>query len=178
MRITRPAVRQPQHPDVGAGVPARRQPLVHLLHGLRRSGRDRRRTDHAQRPAVLRLDRPRPWPGWTGTALHRPDERPLDGDRRSRRDPGRRWLQRSTGRVWGPGHHSFFQSPDGTEDWIAYHGKNTSTYTYAFRTARVQKISWNADGTPNLGSPLAAGATQNLPSSNTVISLDRIEIYS
>ncbi|WP_112248473.1 glycoside hydrolase family 43 protein [Kribbella monticola] len=69
----------------------------------------------------------------------------------------------STG-VWGPGHHSFFKSPDGTEDWIAYHGKNTSTYTYSFRTARAQKISWNADGTPNLGSPLAAGATQTLPS--------------
>jgi hypothetical protein len=69
----------------------------------------------------------------------------------------------STG-VWGPGHHSFFQSPDGTQDWIAYHGKNTSTYTYGFRTARVQKISWNSDGTPNLGSPLAAGATQSLPS--------------
>ena len=66
--------------------------------------------------------------------------------------------------VWGPGHHSFFTSPDGTEDWIAYHGKNTSAYTYAFRTARVQKISWNADGSPNLGSPLAAGATQQLPS--------------
>ncbi|MFB6725519.1 family 43 glycosylhydrolase [Kribbella sp. NPDC056345] len=69
----------------------------------------------------------------------------------------------STG-VWGPGHHSFFKSPDGKEDWIAYHGKNTSTYTYAFRTSRAQKISWNADGTPNLGSPLAAGATQTLPS--------------
>lgn len=69
----------------------------------------------------------------------------------------------STG-VWGPGHHSFFQSPDGTDDWIAYHGKNTSTYTYSFRTTRVQKIGWNADGTPNLGSPLAAGATQQLPS--------------
>ncbi|TDW60786.1 glycoside hydrolase family 43 protein [Kribbella pratensis] len=66
--------------------------------------------------------------------------------------------------VWGPGHHSFFKSPDGTEDWIAYHGKNTSTYTYSFRTTRVQKITWNADGTPNLGRPLAAGATQNLPS--------------
>ncbi|GAA1555049.1 family 43 glycosylhydrolase [Kribbella sancticallisti] len=69
--------------------------------------------------------------------------------------------------VWGPGHHSFFQSPDGTEDWIAYHGKNTSTYTYAFRTARVQKIGWNADGTPNLGRPLAAGATQTLPSGDS-----------
>ncbi|MFG1623798.1 family 43 glycosylhydrolase [Kribbella sp. NPDC049227] len=66
--------------------------------------------------------------------------------------------------VWGPGHHSFFKSPDGTQDWIAYHGKNTSTYTYSFRTTRVQKIGWNADGTPNLGRPLAAGATQTLPS--------------
>lgn len=64
----------------------------------------------------------------------------------------------------GSGHHSFFKSPDGTQDWIAYHGKNTSTYTYSFRTTRAQKIDWNADGTPNLGSPLAAGATQNLPS--------------
>lgn len=65
--------------------------------------------------------------------------------------------------VWGPGHHSFFKSPDGTEDWIAYHGKNTSTYTYAFRTTRAQRFTWNADGTPNFGRPLAAGATQNLP---------------
>ncbi|MEV4087229.1 glycoside hydrolase family 43 protein, partial [Nonomuraea fuscirosea] len=51
--------------------------------------------------------------------------------------------------VWGPGHHSFFRSPDGTEDWIAYHGKNTSTYTYDFRTTRVQRFGWNADGTPS-----------------------------
>ncbi|MGW2092249.1 family 43 glycosylhydrolase [Promicromonospora sukumoe] len=66
--------------------------------------------------------------------------------------------------VWGPGHHSFFRSPDGTEDWIAYHGKNTSTNTYSFRTTRVQRFTWNADGTPNFGRPLAAGATQTLPS--------------
>jgi GH43 family beta-xylosidase len=78
--------------------------------------------------------------------------------------PGPSFSRNDSTGVWGPGHHSFFQSPDGTEDWIAYHGKNTSTYTYAFRTTRVQKISWNADGTPNLGSPLAAGATQTLPS--------------
>jgi len=69
----------------------------------------------------------------------------------------------STG-VYGPGSNGFFTSPDGTEDWIVYHGKNTSTYTYDARTTRAQKFSWNADGTPNFGSPLAAGATQNLPS--------------
>ncbi|WP_188195001.1 family 43 glycosylhydrolase [Nonomuraea sp. SYSU D8015] len=66
--------------------------------------------------------------------------------------------------VWGPGHHSFFRSPDGTEDWIAYHAKNTDVYTYAFRTARVQKFTWNADGTPNFGRPRGAGSTQQLPS--------------
>jgi hypothetical protein len=66
--------------------------------------------------------------------------------------------------VWGPGHHFFFKSPDGQEDWIAYHGKNTALYTYSFRSTRAQKISWNDQGIPDLGSPLAAGATQQLPS--------------
>ncbi|MGY4767355.1 glycoside hydrolase family 43 protein [Kribbella sp. CWNU-51] len=79
-------------------------------------------------------------------------------------NPGAIFSRNDETGVWGPGHHSFFKSPDGTEDWIAYHGKNTSTYTYDFRTTRVQKITWNADGTPNLGRPLAAGATQTLPS--------------
>ena len=66
--------------------------------------------------------------------------------------------------VHGPGHHAFFRSPDGTEDWIVYHAKTTSTNTYTNRTTRAQKISWNADGSPNLGRPLALGATQDLPS--------------
>ncbi|MBP8537420.1 family 43 glycosylhydrolase [Streptomyces sp. MK37H] len=66
--------------------------------------------------------------------------------------------------VYGPGHHAFFRSPDGTEDWIVYHAKTTSVNTYTNRTTRAQKITWNADGSPNLGRPLAMGATQDLPS--------------
>lgn len=66
--------------------------------------------------------------------------------------------------VWGPGHHFLFTSPDGTEDWIAYHAKNTSTYTYAFRTTRAQRFGWNPDGTPSFGRPLPAGQEQQLPS--------------
>ncbi|MFD5317639.1 glycoside hydrolase family 43 protein [Streptomyces sp. NPDC127098] len=66
--------------------------------------------------------------------------------------------------VFGPGHHSFFRSPDGTEDWIVYHAKTTTTFTYTNRTTRAQRITWNADGSPNLGRPLALGATQDLPS--------------
>nr|WP_245880428.1 glycoside hydrolase family 43 protein [Streptomyces zhaozhouensis] len=66
--------------------------------------------------------------------------------------------------VYGPGHHTFFTSPDGTEDWIIYHAKNTSENTYTHRTTRAQPISWNDDGSPNLGRPLALGATLDLPS--------------
>ncbi|MEV5477810.1 glycoside hydrolase family 43 protein [Streptomyces sp. NPDC052207] len=65
--------------------------------------------------------------------------------------------------VYGPGHHAFFRSPDGTEDWIVYHAKTTSAYTYTDRTTRAQKITWKADGGPDLGRPLAVGATQELP---------------
>ncbi|MGI5439924.1 family 43 glycosylhydrolase [Streptomyces shenzhenensis] len=66
--------------------------------------------------------------------------------------------------VYGPGHHAFFRSPDGTQDWIVYHAKTTASNTYGNRTTRAQKIGWHADGSPDLGSPLALGATQDLPS--------------
>ena len=66
--------------------------------------------------------------------------------------------------VFGPGHNAFFKSPDGTEDWIVYGAKDTSAVTYTNRTSRAQKITWNSDGSPNLGAPLAIGATENLPS--------------
>lgn len=58
-------------------------------------------------------------------------------------------------KVFGPGHHGFFQSPDGTEDWIVYHGKTTSRYTYSGRTTRAQRFTWNSDGTPNFGIPVS-----------------------
>lgn len=66
--------------------------------------------------------------------------------------------------VFGPGHHAFFQSPDGTEDWIIYHAKTTSEYTYTDRTTRMQRIDWNEDGSPALGRPIALGTTLDLPS--------------
>lgn len=66
--------------------------------------------------------------------------------------------------VYGPGHHFFFTSPDGTEDWIAYHAKNTAEYNYHWRTTRAQPFTWNADGTPNFGEPVALGEEVALPS--------------
>lgn len=67
--------------------------------------------------------------------------------------------------VFGPGHHGFFQSPDGAEDWIVYHAKTSSEYTYAGRTTRAQKFTWSPDGLPVFGKPLSLDAALAEPSS-------------
>ncbi|MEU9948569.1 family 43 glycosylhydrolase [Streptomyces sp. NPDC047939] len=70
--------------------------------------------------------------------------------------------------VYGPGHNGFFTSPDGTESWIVYHANDAaSDGCDNGRTARAQKFSWNADGTPNLGTPVALGATAAGPAGET-----------
>lgn len=66
--------------------------------------------------------------------------------------------------VFGPGSNGFFQSPDGSEDWLVYHAKDTSGYTYDRRTTRAQRFTWNADGTPNFGRPLSLDTDIALPS--------------
>ncbi len=66
------------------------------------------------------------------------------------------------GQAFGPGHNAFFQSPDGTEDWILYHANPKSGQECRDnRSPRMQKITWNPDGTPNFGSP--APLNQALP---------------
>lgn len=70
--------------------------------------------------------------------------------------------------VFGPGHHSFFSSPDGSETWIAYHANSSASQGCGTtRTTRVQKISWNADGTPNLGVPVSTSTVLRGPSGET-----------
>ncbi|MPY62651.1 family 43 glycosylhydrolase [Streptomyces spongiae] len=70
--------------------------------------------------------------------------------------------------VYGPGHNGFFTSPDGTENWIVYHGNSASNGGCGNgRTTRAQKFTWNADGTPNFGTPVATGTTLAGPSGET-----------
>jgi len=58
--------------------------------------------------------------------------------------------------AYGPGHNGFFVSPDGSEDWIVYHATtNPGGSCWTDRTTRVQRFTWNADGTPSFGEPLA-----------------------
>ena len=68
-----------------------------------------------------------------------------------------------TATVYGVGHASFTTSPDSSEDWIVYHSKVDSAPGWN-RDIRVQKYSWNADGSPNFGTPVPAGQSIALPS--------------
>lgn len=68
-----------------------------------------------------------------------------------------------TGSVYGVGHASFTTSPDGTEDWIVYHSKVDPSPGWN-RDIRVQKFSWNTDGSPNFGIPVPAGQSVPMPS--------------
>lgn len=59
------------------------------------------------------------------------------------------------GFVFGPGHNSFFKSADGSEDWIIYHANSSSGQGCDDRRSpRIQKFTWNPNGTPNFGTPV------------------------
>lgn len=65
--------------------------------------------------------------------------------------------------LYGPGHHSFTTSPDGTEDWIVYHVAKYKDAGWN-REVRMQPFTWNADNTPNLGVPADPNLPLSLPS--------------
>ncbi|OQN99194.1 hypothetical protein B0A48_15043 [Cryoendolithus antarcticus] len=55
--------------------------------------------------------------------------------------------------AYGVGHASFTTSPDGSEDWIVYHGLETTSPGWGGRTIRTQKFTWNEDGSPKFPRP-------------------------
>ncbi|MCF7805093.1 MAG: glycoside hydrolase family 43 protein [Candidatus Marinimicrobia bacterium] len=67
--------------------------------------------------------------------------------------------------VYAPGHNTFFKSPDGTEDWMAYHANDLESDGCDMgRTPRIQKFTWNEDGTPNFGTPVSTTEELAVPS--------------
>lgn len=67
--------------------------------------------------------------------------------------------------AYGPGHHSFFKSADGTEDWIIYHANPQSGQGCGnSRSPRIQKFTWNGDGTPSFGTPVSINTAITKPS--------------
>jgi GH43 family beta-xylosidase len=71
--------------------------------------------------------------------------------------------------VFGPGHGSFFRSPDGRQSWMAYHAteEDKGCFTGGLRTTRVQQFGWSADGTPDFGTPVSLGRDIAPPSGDT-----------
>lgn len=66
--------------------------------------------------------------------------------------------------AFSPGHNGFFKSPDGKEDWIIYHanpepGEGCENH----RSPRIQRFTWNPDGTPNFGHPVPLGEPLQKP---------------
>ena len=66
--------------------------------------------------------------------------------------------------VYGPGHNGFFKSLNGKQDWIIYHANSAPHEGCgAARSPRIQQFTWNADGTPNFGTPVPAGQPLEKP---------------
>jgi GH43 family beta-xylosidase len=64
--------------------------------------------------------------------------------------------------VWGPGHCSFVKSPDGREDWIVYHAHVAPGSRQ--RDVRIQRFTWNPDGSPHFGPPVSPDVPLSPPS--------------
>ena len=71
--------------------------------------------------------------------------------------------------VYASGHNTFFKSPDGSEDWMTYHANDLESDVCDMgRTPRVQKFTWNKDGTPEFGVPVSENTELQEPSSANI----------
>lgn len=70
--------------------------------------------------------------------------------------------------VWGVGHCSFVKSPDGTEDWMLYHAKESPRDGWDDRSVRAQRFSWTRQGVPDFGRPVPAGGPVPIPSEDNL----------
>ena len=73
--------------------------------------------------------------------------------------------QRPAARAYATGHNGFFKSKDGKEDWIIYHANsNPGEGCVDRRNPRMQKFTWNPDGSPNFGVPVPIYTDMTKPS--------------
>ncbi|SIO94470.1 RICIN domain-containing protein [Vibrio spartinae] len=101
-------------------------------------------------------------PGYSLGLLELTGSDPMDRNAWTKRNQP---IFKSANGVYGPGHNGFFKSPDGTEDWLVYHGNASANDGCSVsRSMRAQAFTWHPDGSPNLGRPVAAGQPINVPS--------------
>lgn len=68
----------------------------------------------------------------------------------------------ATERTWGVGHCSFTRSPDGTEDWIAFHAKREQRPNWD-RVIHVERFGWDDAGRPIFSPPASPGVALAVP---------------
>lgn len=78
---------------------------------------------------------------------------PMNAQDWKKHNDGCVFYQDALNKAYGVGHASFTTSPDGTEDWIVYHGMENPISGWAARSIRAQKFTWNADGSPKFPRP-------------------------
>lgn len=71
--------------------------------------------------------------------------------------------------VFGPGHASFFSSPDESELWCAYHGmrEHNETVTPAPRYFHIQRVRFDDSGFPVMDPPAGYEAEMPVPAGET-----------
>ncbi len=78
------------------------------------------------------------------------------------------WVKKSTpvcvgtDKVHGVGHCSFTKSPDDSEDWMVYHSKISTSGGWQ-RNVRIEKFTWNEDGSPKFNTPTPEGTILEKP---------------
>jgi GH43 family beta-xylosidase len=66
--------------------------------------------------------------------------------------------------VYGVGHNGFFKSPDGTQDWICFHGMDVPTGGEDNRFLYCQPFTWDTNNRPVFGTPTQRGIAIGVPS--------------
>ncbi|MGI8951576.1 MAG: glycoside hydrolase family 43 protein [Chitinophagaceae bacterium] len=75
------------------------------------------------------------------------------------------FVTNSTNGAYAPGHNGFFISRDGTQNWIIYHANSFANQGCGnSRNPRMQQFTWNTDGSPNFGTPVAISIKITKPS--------------
>lgn len=84
-------------------------------------------------------------------------------------------FQKNNSTTYSTGHGCFTTSPDGTEDYMVYHATRNSGEGWNGRGVRTQRVYWNEDGTPFLGSAIEYNGKVNWPSGTPEIEYIRYE---
>lgn len=88
-----------------------------------------------------------------GQLALKPDGDPMNAEDWVKHNAGCVFYQNKPAQAYGVGHASFVTSPDGTEDWIVYHGMQNPWTGWNARTIRAQQFTWNDDGSPSFPRP-------------------------